>query len=751
MSSSPGKSLPYSFPHKGKAPWSSAEHSYASWVPNVSGHLSFGVIDGHGKCHTVNQHCDAAGTRVLVVHQRRSAQDFPLPGGMVGLLRKSATQDYLIVANTSRAWTPNLQDLPECERLGTGPRAREEDNGVMVGEVIVIPPDTDPETAGTLKKALAHIHETMDLRQQECLEGDLDALTALPSEVLATHQAAARTIACFRLNFALFRTGEVRIWFDLDHFLGRDSAAFPPTELEEVAADALPSQVYYFLKDVVHFHYHHDRRSDQLLDITRIGPAASEAEQDARWRTNILRGLAKVVVEYRQSNRTDSNKKALGVLAYADAFQSVLARIRRKGPLEHKFEWNPDIILYDFEHTKSSIEALDALSEARRGAHLQLFGIFVGVLLSALALWAGAVQIQPILCGDQRANAAVCPPIKPDFTTDLVNQVVANPLGFVVFLALLGAVAYIFLFKRVTDVPLAKPILRFFRSLSIAVGADVARRRGDRAGYYAQLAVLGGLAGFTAWAAYKVTPKNEVAPVLPRPAAVQRGPWSSLDNLVGKPPRDTGLFSASVVSGRIRDILGKDYEDFLGRMARQSDLKRNGDLLWVVGTRGAEDPDGAYLLINQAAQRIEVGIWTNGKASIYRDTGSPLRKPPEVQRAMGGFAGDISPFPVETSSCKSIAGGDGGSAIQLSGAMAASENCEFRFDLRKGQVISFHPGSARGLDVAIAQQGHAEPIGDATVIGHDGTYVIRVNWQQVGERRPVGGPRRAFYVRLNVR
>ncbi|WP_293680339.1 hypothetical protein [uncultured Phenylobacterium sp.] len=712
------------------------------------------MIDGRGKCHSVNQHCDARGTRIVVVHSRRSAQDFPLPGGLVGLIRRSVTQDYLIIANTAGARTPNLPEIgsvTDKQESSTPPASRHEENGVMVGEVVVLPPDDDPVTGGVLKGLLEQIHDDMDRRQQAGIEANLDALAGLPQHIRDQLDASSRQIACFRLKFALFRTGEVRIWFDWSDFLGRDADEFPPTDMEQVAAEALPSQAYYFLKDVFHYHYHHDPRTDQLLDITRVDTSLVAPAGDSDWRVNILRGLAKVVVEYRQSNRPDSHKKALGVLAYADAFQSVLARTCRCAQVEQGFVWNDDVILYDFEHTRTSIEALDAISESERGAHLQLFGIFIGVLLSALALWAGAVQIQPILCGDDRANAAVCPPIRPNFTTNLVNWIVANPLGFVVLLTLAGGMAYIFLFKRVTNVPFAKPVLRFVRSMSEAVGTEVAKRGRDRIGYYAQLVLLFGLSVLLAWGAYWVTPKNEVPPVTPRPSAAPGTPWASLDQFVGKSPKETGLFTTSVIAGKVRDILGEDYDAFLVRMTQQSELRRDGNILWVVGSRSTGDQDGAYLLIDQNAQQLEIGVRTNGQTDIYRSTGVPVRKPGEMLKAIGGFAGDVGPFPLETSSCKSSSRGATGPAIHLSGALRDAETCTYKLDLRKGQVVGYSATSARGLDVMLVDGEKVEAIGKGKAISRDGTYEIRVSWQLAGGKPDETRPRREFYVRMNVR
>lgn len=68
------------------------------------------------------------------------------------------------------------------------------------------------------------------------------------------------------------------------------------------------------------------------------------------------------------------------------------------------------------------------------------------------------------------------------------------------------------------------------------------------------------------------------------------------------------MFTTSVIAGKVRDILGEDYDDFLVRMTQQSELKRDGNILWVVGSRSTGDQDGAYLLIDQNAQRLEIVI-----------------------------------------------------------------------------------------------------------------------------------------------
>jgi hypothetical protein len=733
--------VPFGLPSTGPYPWLGAPYSFVGWVPNVSGHLSFGLICPSGSANVLNHRNDDTGERSIVLHGRRSAADFPLPGSWIGVLRRSATLDYVIAARTATATTPYFE--------ACGLKEQAEANGVLTGAVYVLPRDSDSAAKAKRTQFLGEIDEAIGLAiSAEDPVAVADA-RALPETVRDRAALVRPDIACHKVSFALFRTGELRIWFDLDTFLGRDTLASPATDPELYAAEILPAQIYFCLKDFTHRHYHHDAETDQLLDLHRV-PSGGGTAEDTAWRIDTLRGLAKVVVELRHSDAPTSNKKALGVLAYADAFQSLLARIKRQDRAESAMVAHSDVILYDFGQVRASIEALDALNESKRGALLQLFGILVGVILSAFALWAGAVQIQPILCDAMRSTPTPCPKLTPNIAVDFINTVVANPLGFVLFLAVLGFIAFIWFFKGIASGPGARRIRIWVNRFSSAIATSISHKLGDGFGFLAHLAIIGLLTGLTASIAYWIVPKTEV-PSVSESASDTTGPWSGLDRLVGKKPAETGLFTSSVIAAGLRDLTGDDYDSFMALMNETSALQSKG-VLWVTGA-AANSPtrDGAYLIIDQKARKLEVGMRRAGVTTVYRSPGTAILRPPAVTQMLDGVSADVGPLAVLAPVCKSSPATSKSRTVIFEGQLPATQYCDFTITLRTGQVFSFSPSSARGLQVAVGAPGKpALPIAQTYTASVDGNHPVRVTWDTVGGSPDARATLRPFYVRAKI-
>jgi hypothetical protein len=742
-----GAGDPFSLPISGPCPWDRAQHSFAGWVPNVSGHLSFGLICSNRGTHTVNQRSAGTGHRIVALHTKRSAQDFPLPGGLIGKVRKSATQDYILVGRTAAARTPFILDGETKDR--------EEPHGALVGLVLVVPPDSVRITKNRIDEFLSDIDESIE--HALTYAGDpvgpaAGSIDQIPAYILHQIEEVRRDIVCHVARFVLFRTGELRIWFDDDTFLGRDTSQNPVTEHERRSTQYLPSQMYFFIKDATHRHYHHDPETDQLLKLFRVDVDLNGQNDDATWRVDTLRGLAKVVVEYRHSNHPFSNKKALGILAYADAFQSILARTSRGGALDAPLQNLTDVIPYDFNHVRTSIEALDTLNETRRGALLQLFGILVGVVLSAFALWSGAVQIQEPLCDAMKDGPAPCPKMQPNTAVDVINWVVANPLGFVMLLAVLGFLAFVVFFKGLASVPLARRTKVWVNAFSSAVAASVSAGLGGRDGWgqAVRLFIIGSLTAGSAFAAYWIVPKHEVPTVEEQRAAV-KNEWSQLDSMVDKKPDESGLFTSSVINSRLRDLAGNDYDDFLVLMGNASTLQRE-DVLWVAGTPiVSSGRDAAYLIIDQRARKLEIGLRRSGNTTVYRSPGSLIEKPAAITKAFDGVAADMSPLAVQAPQCKGAPVGDGSRTLIFSGMLPAAEHCEYKVPLRTGQVLSYSQASARGLQMSVgAPNGKPALVTDSFTANVDGTYVVHIMWQPGVTPPEARRILREFYLRAHV-
>jgi hypothetical protein len=728
-------------PASGVSPWSTTQYSFAGWVPNVSGHLSFSQVDPRGRQGTFNHQADLDSARTIVVHRSRLVQDYPFWNWLVRLIRPSAKADFLMLAESGAAVAPHRQNGAIA--------AVDDDHGALNGVLLVLPNDDQRLSRGArrdlLKKVDAGIADALTRRAL----GLISPGERVASEVLREVNACRPRVACLIMRFALFRTGECRIWFDLPEFFGRDVVAEPPTLDELIIAEALPKQAYYFVKDLLHAHYHHDPNSDQILQLTRVSSASATPAQtsrdEVRWRYVTLRGLVRVVVELRQGRSLHGHKRALGIVAYASAFQSLLGCIVRTPGGPDAFGSDDRLMPYQFDNLVKSIEATDSSLETVTTSRLQLFAILVGIFLSALALWAGAVQIQPILCA---AKDITCPKIGAGPIVSTVNDVVANPLGFTVLLLALGFVFFIAFFRGTGTIPYAERFVRWLKGFGQAIASDVAKFRGyDTLGWVFALIVLASLFSFTARLAYKLVPKTHVPPVQVQPPSP--GPWSKLQNYVGKPVNTSGLFTSSVAAQTLRSVLGQDFYAHM-KALEGAPLKRDQDIYYALSASPGDD--GGYIVLDATTGRMEGVFRTDGHPHPHRSPGGVTRVPAEVQafvRASG--VSDIDPVPVEAPKCDALQGGKNGSTLQFQGSMRVGDPCAYNIPLQSGQTLSFNTKRAAGLVLAIAGNGIERQFAPEFTAASSGNYVVRIGWsgpRQVSRRVSQLKP---FYVRMNIK
>lgn len=730
-------------PAAGVHPWCGSSQAFAGWIPNVSGHLSFNQVDPRGRQSTYNNQVDLAHPRTVVAHRTRLAQDYPWWDWIVSLFRPQARQDFLLLTESGAAQTPFINE-GKVEEVS-------DEHGALYGVIVVSPSDDEPDTEQKRRQLLAEIDAHIAGALVRRAEGSAISGERLALDVLRKVNVARRDVALYAMRFAIFRTGECRIWFEMNEFLGRDVVATPPTHDEAFTADKLPAQAYYFVKDLLHAHYHHDPSSDQILPLTRLEPATSPVDvlrNEVKWRYVSLRGLVRVVVELRQGRSVRGHKRALGIIAYATAFQAVLAKAIRTVGGTTTFTEDGKIIPYDFSSLEKSIEATDHSVESVMTSRLQLFGIEVGILLSALALWAGAVQIQPILCASKEI---ACPKIGPGPIVSFVNVVVANPLGFTVSLLALGFLLFVMFFRGTGAIPYAERFVRFLKGLSDAIASQISKvmKGMDILGWLFSLVFLGGVVWSGAKLAYWLVPKTHVPPVSvtrPRPPA---GPWSSLQGYVGKPVGAGGLLTTSVVAQDIRNLLGSDYYAHANSLEAAT-LKRDGNVFYAssVSRPGA---DGGFIILDAASRRMVIALREDGRLHPHSSPGGDIPVPRALRSALGSTAGlDADPVPVAAPSCAMVQGGNSGGALQLSGALRADGFCTFGIPLQKGQALSFNPAKANGLYVAVVENKTPERFAGDYIAIRSGRHVVRVGWsgwrptrQQIGKTRP-------FFVRLNV-
>lgn len=126
-------------------------------------------------------------------------------------------------------------------------------------------------------------------------------------------------------------------------------------------------------------------------------------------------------------------------------------------------------------------------------------------------------------------------------------------------------------------------------------------------------------------------------------AAVDVSSWAALDAAVGKYPADLKLFEQSVLVAPLKSLLGDDFDDFVENMSVAGPLSRDG-VLYATGNKPHEGgSDAAYLLVDPKAEKLEVGLWEDGKFKSYTSPGALLARPKDVKTMIANFRAGAKP------------------------------------------------------------------------------------------------------------
>lgn len=262
---------------------------FEGWVPNATGNLSFGVIGGPLKegVH-VRQHLRTGAKRWVLIAQTRINRDrllprWALPTLGIGLPSGSKRRDttYVMLAAS----------IP----IGADPEGALE--GILS---CLVRPKQQAELAlqRLQNTATTFASATEAQRHSQPFETPSDPDWAS----LGTKFTEASGVAC---KFRLFRSGKV--FLEVTKY---------PDNLSQSDLIGLVNQLYYFLKDSVHTHYHHDISSDGIIEL-----APENSSPD--WRHKTIRNLYREVLELRRSSEADLLSNAMGILAYAKTFDAI--------------------------------------------------------------------------------------------------------------------------------------------------------------------------------------------------------------------------------------------------------------------------------------------------------------------------------------------------------------------------------------------------------------------------------------------
>lgn len=317
------------------ADWANAPTQFVGWVPNVLGHLSFSLI-GHGTPPDAHCACAEIGaTQEVVAFQTRQADDRAVHRWIARWTRPRSVHDWLLISKSAAASYPSSKNSPAAR-----PKLDifEDKRGMLRGTIHLLG-GKSWKTSGfwgqfafrrkRFEYRSAIIRALRDLRRSDTQSSSPDATA---ERILA--EAKENGLEFGRVEFCLFRTGEVRIWFADDQPVANDGA------MRTVAKIA-----YFFLKDIAHLHTHHHHSQDGMIPFCQL--ESHDAEGEKSWQRRTIWALSRSIEEYvRRGTRTDL-KAAIGMIPYAESFHSLYGGLYREPGELNQFEAIQD---HEFDH-----------------------------------------------------------------------------------------------------------------------------------------------------------------------------------------------------------------------------------------------------------------------------------------------------------------------------------------------------------------------------------------------------------------
>lgn len=436
--------------------------AFAGWVPTITGHLSFSLIGLSGApsgavcANAICRESAAQGKprRHVAVSQKRVTTDLPYNGWPVGWFKPSTKAEYILLGETEPADTPSLSN-GEIKGI-------HDDIGLLRGRILIVPHHKAPATrrlAGDLIQALRRLISDFGARAPRGSASDIAALFPEADDLI--RRASKCGVVVIEGHFELYRSGEFRL-----RMRNPLAVATEDGHSDSALRTLSAQQMYYFVKDISHRHYHHRPRSDNLLPLV-----STSNGDDTAWRRDSLWSLVRAILESRRRNNLQGYKSALGILSYAEAFQTLLARIYRNPILKPEFLIWSDATLYDFRHTRASLEATISEREFVETASASFKSVFIATVLAAAALWIATIQISEAICSALGpAQRCVAPPA---WMANVLKHLIQHPsTGFwVVFGA--GVLWY---GGRLRFHPLTAWLAETLDSWTQALGASFARQ-----------------------------------------------------------------------------------------------------------------------------------------------------------------------------------------------------------------------------------------------------------------------------------
>ena len=124
--------------------------------------------------------------------------------------------------------------------------------------------------------------------------------------------------------------------------------------------------------------------------------------------------------------------------------------------------------------------------------------------------------------------------------------------------------------------------------------------------------------------------------------------WTNLPGMVGRYPgsfaeNNIDLFDKGAVAASLRMAVGEKMAVLENNLSTVTPLQRQDNLYYIMGNapnRGGEDQ--AYVLIDATKRAVQVGLWEQGKLTVYAPASGRLPEPPEVREMLARSPGETA-------------------------------------------------------------------------------------------------------------
>lgn len=303
---------------------------------------------------------------MVCVLQRRETDDFLTWRWLTRWLEPDVVQHWLLVGSTEPVTTHvEIREGADGRREVS---TAEDQQGCLAGTIYMLPHQPTSRGATFKRWALAEMRDLLQPRGK-LADRQMDQLVVKLDRLVRWRIGGA-----VRVEFALMRTGELRLWH-------RDDVA---AQLSWEALKVHSRQAYFFVKDMVHHHVHHEPSSDQITPLVPVSTAspAKLASGDQHWRRETVWSLSRAAEILIRAGNLTALRQAMGIIAHADAFQKTLLPYHRSGDDPSRFIPNETVHSYNYDHITDSTRVLIEQEQAKRTHNTSML---VAALASSIA------------------------------------------------------------------------------------------------------------------------------------------------------------------------------------------------------------------------------------------------------------------------------------------------------------------------------------------------------------------------------